>query len=442
MSKEFAEPRNASLTASTSSGTQVNPDTAAICQTAENKEVKKKTRTYFNFYEEWAKLLEKGDAYFGDSSTDENSKDSGESTMSMAVKQQQEEEPKAKPVHGQNSVGANLLNSQKKNSAKNTFATPQSKLSKPLDEDKENEDKKNVELKIKDFFKQITVIDKTYIILNVLGKGGSSTVYDCFNPQTKTACAIKCVSLNCDKEQEKSFINEVKTLVKLQGCHRIIKLYAYQILTDKKRLFVVLEKGGKDLAIILRELVNSSTHMPLYMVIYYWMEMLYAVKEIHDRGVIHSDLKPANFLEVNGRIKLIDFGIASSVQSDMTSVIKNVSLGTFSYISPEALSNDSSTNDDSPNYGKQKFKISFKSDVWSLGCILYQLIYRKTPFQHIVQPLQKFVAISNPDHKINYPPVDWVPERIIKTMQDCLQYDMRSRPSVDDLISQYEAIYK
>ncbi|XP_017774656.1 PREDICTED: dual specificity protein kinase TTK-like [Nicrophorus vespilloides] len=174
--------------------------------------------------------------------------------MSMPVKQQKDK-PKAKAVHGQNSDGAYLLNSQKKNAAKNTFETPELKLSKPLDE-------------------KIEIINKMYNILNVLGKGGSSTVYDFFNPQTKTACAIKC-----------------------------------------KRLFVVLEKGGKDLAIILRELVYSSNHMPLYMVIYYWMEMLYAVKEIHNIGVIQSDIKPANFEEFKGCIKLIDFGSVSSVQT-------------------------------------------------------------------------------------------------------------------------------
>ena len=53
--------------------------------------------------------------------------------------------------------------------------------------------------------------------------------------------------------------------------------------------------------------------------------------------VIHSDLKPANFLLVCGRLKLIDFGIASSVQNDMTSVYKDVQTGTFNYISPESL---------------------------------------------------------------------------------------------------------
>lgn len=58
---------------------------------------------------------------------------------------------------------------------------------------------------------------------------------------------------------------------------------------------------------------------------------------LHFLGVIHSDLKPANFLLVRGRLKLIDFGIASSMNADMTSVVKDCPIGTLNYISPEAL---------------------------------------------------------------------------------------------------------
>lgn len=93
--------------------------------------------------------------------------------------------------------------------------------------------------------------------------------------------------------------------------------------------------------------------------------MLYAVKQIHSHGIIHSDLKPANFLEVEGYFKLIDFGIASCVQNDMTSVIKAVTEGSFNYMSPEALSNESTSNVNSPSFGKPKYKVIFTQRVIS-----------------------------------------------------------------------------
>lgn len=84
--------------------------------------------------------------------------------------------------------------------------------------------------------------------------------------------------------------------------------------------------------------------------------MLQAVNYIHQNGVIHSDLKPANFLMVNGRLKLIDFGIASNIAIDSTSIIKFSQAGTFNYISPEALT-DTSTGSSPMRNNQPKIKV-------------------------------------------------------------------------------------
>lgn len=65
--------------------------------------------------------------------------------------------------------------------------------------------------------------------------------------------------------------------------------------------------------------------------------MLQAVHAIHEERIIHSDLKPANFLFVRGALKLIDFGIAKTIQNDTTNIHRDQQVGTINYMSPEAI---------------------------------------------------------------------------------------------------------
>ena len=68
-----------------------------------------------------------------------------------------------------------------------------------------------------------------------------------------------------------------------------------------------------------------------------WQQMLTSVNSIRELGIVHSDLKPANFLFVQGELKLIDFGIARAIAPESTSIIRDTQMGTWNYISPEAL---------------------------------------------------------------------------------------------------------
>ncbi|KAJ8734340.1 hypothetical protein PYW07_014891 [Mythimna separata] len=174
--------------------------------------------------------------------------------------------------------------------------------------------------------------------------------------------------------------------------------------------------------------------LPPALVLHYWEEMLHAVNYIHEHGVIHADLKPANFLLVCGRLKLIDFGIASAISSDATSVVRSQATGTYSYISPEALMGGAGGYGVANGDGSAPIKISFRSDVWSLGCILYSMVYGRTPFGHIPN-LAKLAAVLDPNHRIDYPPVEHLPRTLIAALKWCLTYNARARPSVRELLS-------
>lgn len=116
-----------------------------------------------------------------------------------------------------------------------------------------------------------------------------------------------------------------------------------------------MEKGESDLRKILQA---YTTPLPLYTLMSYWHQMLQAVDYIHRNDVIHSDLKPENFLMVRGRLKLIDFGISSKMTVDATSIIRYSQVGTFNYISPEALMDTSTGNSPISKKHQPKIKVN------------------------------------------------------------------------------------
>lgn len=65
--------------------------------------------------------------------------------------------------------------------------------------------------------------------------------------------------------------------------------------------------------------------------------MLEAVQAVHQENVVHTDLKPANFVLVKGRLKIIDFGIAKAVANDTVNIQRDAQVGTVNYMSPEAI---------------------------------------------------------------------------------------------------------
>ncbi|XP_060778292.1 dual specificity protein kinase Ttk isoform X2 [Neoarius graeffei] len=267
----------------------------------------------------------------------------------------------------------------------------------------------------------ITIKGRQFFILKMIGRGGSSKVYQVLD-QKKQLYAVKYVNLEeADAQTVESYKNEIEHLNHLQQySDQIIKLYDYEI-TDRY-IYMLMECGNLDFNTWLRnrKTVNSQERK------FFWRNMLEAVQTIHKHGIVHSDLKPANFVIVNASLKLIDFGIANHIQPDMTSVMKDSQVGTLNYMPPEAIKDTSSKG------GKPRSKISPKGDVWSLGCILYCMTYGKTPFQNITNQITKLHAIIDPSHEIDFPDI---PEKdLLDVLKRCLVRNPKERISIAELL--------
>ncbi|XP_060608944.2 dual specificity protein kinase TTK [Anolis sagrei] len=267
----------------------------------------------------------------------------------------------------------------------------------------------------------IAVKGKWYSVLKQIGTGGSSKVFQVLD-EKKQLYAIKYVNLEeADQQTIESYKNEIAHLNKLQQhSDKIIRLYDYEI--GAKSIYMVLECGNID----LNSWLKKKKAMNPWERKSYWKNMLEAVHTIHQHGIVHSDLKPANFLLVDGMLKLIDFGIANQMQPDVTSIVKDSQVGTLNYMPPEAINASCGEN------SQPRSKISPKSDVWSLGCILYSMTYGRTPFQHITNQITKLHAIVDPNFEISFPDI---PEKDLQdVLKRCLVRNPKQRISVAELL--------
>ena len=112
---------------------------------------------------------------------------------------------------------------------------------------------------------QILVVrGKRYRVMKLLGKGGSSRVYEAFDELRNQVVAIKRVNLEeADDETTRGYINEIGMLEKLQGEDRIVRLFDHETVEEDNVLYVIMEKGDTDLASLLKKYVNKEVNILL-----------------------------------------------------------------------------------------------------------------------------------------------------------------------------------
>ena len=210
-----------------------------------------------------------------------------------------------------------------------------------------------------------------YELIAPLGEGGMGEVYRARDTRLGREVAIKVlpaeVATDPDRlrrlEQEAratSALNHPNIVVVHDTGHHEGSLYV---------VYKLLE------GVTLREPLNGP-RLPVSRVIAYGIEIARGLAAAHDRGVVHRDLKPENlFITRDGRVKILDFGIARlaeapAVTAETMTVQRTaagVILGTVGYMSPEQVRGE---------------RVDARSDIFSLGTVLYELLSGRRPFDH------------------------------------------------------------
>ena len=203
--------------------------------------------------------------------------------------------------------------------------------------------------------------DKRYKIERVVGIGGMAFVYEATDEQTGGKVALKLLKekFSDDTRAVKRFINESKSLELLNHTN-IVKIHDISIQTKYK--YIVMEYIN---GITLRKYMNYKRPLDWREAVEFTEQIALALDNAHTKGIIHRDIKPQNIMIMQGgKVKVTDFGIAKMPNSESLTRVDQA-IGTVYYISPEQASSR---------------KIDARSDIYSLGVMLYEMVTGQMPF--------------------------------------------------------------
>ena len=202
-----------------------------------------------------------------------------------------------------------------------------------------------------------------YQITGMLGKGGMGSVYKAYDHLLKRPVAYKVLAESLAKEENarEQLLNEARAAAALNHPNIVT---VYDLGFDGDNAFICMELiEGESYQGILRK----QTWLDMSEVLHWLVSVCQGLDHAHSRGIIHRDLKPSNvLLTVDHRVKLLDFGLARPTDEQQNEESWAYSMsGTPKYISPEAI---------------QGRPTDARSDVYSLGATLYELLIGRPPF--------------------------------------------------------------
>ena len=251
-----------------------------------------------------------------------------------------------------------------------------------------------------------------YDYKEIIGKGMYAKVYKALNKEENKYYAIKCLNFKDITEKERlSIETEVNLLKKLK--HPNIVLYKDSFIDKENNLNIVTTfcEGGDMYKKIFRE---KNNYFEEDQIKNWLVQLLLGLSYIHDKQIVHRDIKTKNiFIQNEHTLRIGDFGIAKIFNQAQT---MNKIVGTPLYMAPECF--------------KQSKKYNYKSDIWSLGCCVFEMCNLKHAFEG-----QFFPAVSVKISEGKRAPLNKRYSRELKELVDgMLDLKPRHRPTIANIL--------
>ena len=259
-----------------------------------------------------------------------------------------------------------------------------------------------------------------YRILEKLGGGGMGVVYKALDTKLDRSVALKFLPphLSMDEEAKARFIHEAKAASALD--HVNIG-YIHEIdETDDGQLFIAMAFYAGE---TLKKKITRGP-LPIDEALDYAVQIAEGLGRAHEAGIIHRDIKPANVMVTEeGLVKIVDFGLAKMADVSLTQT--GTTLGTVAYMSPEQAQGEA---------------VDQRTDLWSLGVVLYELLTGERPFRgDYAEAIIYAIRHDEPEPITALRPE--VPEDLARIVENLLRKDREARyASAEALLADLQAI--